>query len=72
MRQARLTDEQFDELEQKGYTFTEKSYYWQCCEGNVANRINKEEYMTRDVSEPFRSIEQVRVYRKINPVDWDD
>ena len=71
MKQVRLTDEQFDELDLKGYTFTAKSYYWKCYEGNVANRITKEEYMTRDVSEPFRSIEQVRVYRK-NPVDWDD
>lgn len=72
MRQVRLTDEQFDELEQKGCTFTAKSYYWKCFEGNVVNRITKEEYMTRDISEPFRNIEQVRVYRKINPVDLDD
>lgn len=71
MRQARLTDEQLDELQQKGYTFTAKSYYWMCYEGNIANRITKEEYMTRDVSEPFRGIEQVRVYRK-NTIDWDD
>lgn len=72
MKQVRLTVEQFDELEQRGHTFTAKSYYWKCFEGNVANRITKEEYMTREISEPFHSIEQVRVYCKINPVDWDE
>lgn len=64
MRQARLTDEQFDELQQRGYTFTAKSYYWMCCEGNIANRITKAEFMRRSIAEPFQGIEQVRVYRK--------
>lgn len=71
MKQVRLTDEQFDELQKKGYTFTAKSYYWMCYEGNIANRITKAEFMCRSIAEPFQSIEQVRVYRK-NPVDWDD
>lgn len=71
MKQVLLTDEQFDELEQKGYTFTAKSYYWKCYEGNVVNRITKAEFMSRSIAEPFQSIEQVRVYRK-NPVDWDE
>lgn len=71
MKQAMLTEKQYEELQQKGYTFTAKSYYWMCYEGNVANRIPKEEFMTRDASEPLQSVEQVRVYRK-NPVDWDE
>lgn len=72
MKQVRLTDEQFDELQNKGYTFTAKSYYWVCYEGNIANRITKAEFMSRSIAEPFQSIEQVRVYRKINPIDWDE
>lgn len=72
MKQVRLTDEQFDELKQKGHTFTAKSYYWQCSEGNIANRITKAEFMSRSIAEPFQNVEQVRVYRKINPVDWDE
>lgn len=71
MRQVRLTDDQFDELQQRGFMFTSKSYYWLCSGENIANRVSKKEFLTRDAAEPLQGVEQVRVYRKINPVDWD-
>lgn len=64
MKQARLTDKQLEDLNIRGYTFTAKSYYWQCYDGNIANRITKAEFMSRSISEPFQGIEQVRVYRR--------
>ncbi len=64
MKQVRLTDKQLEDLNKRGYTFTEKSYYWTCYGGNIANRITKAEFMSRGISEPFQSIEQVRVYRR--------
>lgn len=64
MKRAGLTAKQFEELNDRGYTFTSKSYYWIVYEGNIANRITKAEFMSRSIAEPFRSIEQVRVYRR--------
>lgn len=64
MKQARLTDKQFEELNDRGCTFTAKSYYWQCYDGNIANRITKAEFMSRRITEPFQNIEYVRVYRR--------
>lgn len=64
MKQARLTAKQFEELNDRGYTFTAKSYYWMVYDGNVANRITKAEFMSRSIAEPFQSIEYVRVYRR--------
>ena len=64
MKQARLTDRQLEDLKFRGYTFTAKSYYWQCYEGNIAYRITKSEFMRRSISEPLQNIERVRVYRR--------
>ena len=72
MKQAMLAEKQFDELQLKGYTFTARSYYWKFDEGNIANRITKDEFRSRSIAEPFQDVEQVRVYRKINPVDGDE
>ena len=66
MKQARLTIKQWDELQSDGYTFTAKSYYWQCYEGNVANRITRAEFYGRSIGEPLQGVEFVRVYRRMN------
>lgn len=66
MKQARLTDKQLADLNLRGYTYTAKSYYWQCCEGNVANRITRAEFCGGGIGEPFRGVETVRVYRRMN------
>lgn len=64
MKQVKLTVKQLEELYNRGYTFTAKSYYWMCYDGNIANRITKAEFLSRSIAEPFQSIEQVRVYRR--------
>lgn len=66
MKQARLTDKQLEDLNLRGYTFTAKSYYWQCYEGNVANRITRAEFCGRSIGEPLNGVEYVRVYRRMN------
>lgn len=66
MKQVKLTIKQLDELYNNGYTFTSKSYYWQCYDGNVANRITRAEFCSRSIGEPFQGIEYVRVYRRTN------
>ena len=66
MKQARLTSKQWDGLQREGYTFTRKSYYWKCYEGNVANRITRAEFYGRSIGEPLQGVEYVRVYRRMN------
>lgn len=66
MKQVKLTVKQLDELYNRGYTFTAKSYYWQCYEGNVANRITRAEFYGRGIGEPLQGVEYVRVYRRMN------
>lgn len=66
MKQAKLSVKQLDELYNRGYTFTAKSYYWQCYEGNVANRIKRAALYGRCIGEPLHSVEYVRVYRRTN------
>jgi len=64
MKRVKLTGKQLDELYNRGYTFTAKSYYWQCYGGNLANRISKAEYLSRGIAEPLRGVEQVRIYKR--------
>lgn len=64
MKQVKLTIKQLDELYNNGYTFTTKSYYWMCHDGNIANRITKAEFFSRDVAEPLQGVEQIRIYER--------
>ena len=65
MKQARLTHEQIDDLNRKGYTFTRRHYYWTVCEDtNIVNRITRAEFMARTIAEPLRGVEQVRIYER--------
>lgn len=64
MKQVRLTDKQLEDLNIRGYTFTARSYYWKCYDGNIVCRITKDEFMRRSITEPFQNIELVRVYRR--------
>ena len=65
MKQAKLSHDQIEELNSNGYTFTKSYYYWKVWErNNIVNRITRAEYMARSIAEPFRGVEQVRIYER--------
>ena len=65
MKQVKLTREQINDLNSKGYTFTSYYYYWTVLEDtNVVNRITRAEFMERSIFEPLQSVEQVRIYER--------
>lgn len=65
MKQVKLTHEQIDDLHRKGYTFTSRYYYWTVWEdANIANRVTRAEFMARSIAEPFRGVEQIRIYER--------
>lgn len=65
MKQVKLTREQINELNNKGYTFTSYYYYWTVWEDtNIVNRITRAEFMERSVAEPLHGVEQVRIYER--------
>ncbi len=65
MKQVKLTREQINDLNSKGYTFTRYYYYWTVWEDtNVVNRITRAEFMARSIFEPLQSVEQVRIYER--------
>lgn len=65
MKQAKLTHEQIEELYRKGYTFTNRYYYWTVLENtNIVNRISRAEFMSRTIAQPIYGIQQVRIYER--------
>lgn len=67
MKQVKLNHQRIDELHSNGYTFTKSYYYWTVWErNNIVNRVTRAEFMTRSIAEPFRGIEQVRIYERRN------
>lgn len=65
MKQVKLTREQINDLNSKGYTFTSHYYYWTVLEDtNVVNRITLAEFMAHSIFEPLQSVEQVRIYER--------
>ena len=65
MKQAKLTHEQIEELHSKGYTFTNRYYYWIVWENtNIVNRISRAEYMSRTIAQTIYGIQQVRIYER--------
>lgn len=65
MKQVKLTREQINELNNKGYTFTSYYYYWTVWEDtNIVNRITRAEFMARSIAEPLHGAEQVRIYER--------
>lgn len=65
MKQAKLTHEQIEELHRKGYTFTNRHYYWTVWDNtNIVNRISRAEYMVRSFAEPLHGVEQIRIYER--------
>jgi hypothetical protein len=65
MKQVKLTREQINDLNTKGYTFTSYYYYWTVWEDtNIVNRITRAEFMARSIAEPLHGVEQVRIYER--------
>lgn len=65
MKQAKLTNDQIEDLNRNGYTFTRMSYYWTVGEDtNIVNRVTRAEFMERSIDEPLHGVEQVRIYKR--------
>lgn len=65
MKQAKLSNDQIDDLHRNGYTFTKSYYYWTVCDNsNIANRITRAEFISRSIAEPLHGVEQVRIYER--------
>lgn len=63
MKQVKLTNDQIEDLNRNGYTFTRRFYYWKVCDDtNIVNRITRAEYIARSIAEPLQGVEQIRIY----------